>query len=97
MFSLTAGEGNALFHYVSVDAMSGIMVCPLTQHTRVATSPSPQSPAMPLHADLVSCFHRACISVREVLCRRCILVRQRRQTAVLLCNLFEENKSWAEL
>ncbi|XP_065185728.1 protein inturned-like [Sycon ciliatum] len=69
--SLTAGDGNILFHYINVDAVAGIMICPLVQHVRAATAQSAAS-SPSIHGQLVRTFHRACITIREVLCRRCM-------------------------
>jgi hypothetical protein len=57
-YTLTAGNDNILLHYLSLEAGQGAWLGP-THHT--------SSTYGTLHSEMVTCFHTACSSIREIL------------------------------
>lgn len=56
LYRLTSGVDNILLHYVNLCPGRGAMICPT-----YATPPGP------VQSELLKCFQRTCLSVREVL------------------------------
>ncbi|XP_048589718.1 protein inturned isoform X1 [Nematostella vectensis] len=54
---LTAGPDNTLFHFVTFDSLSGVVVCPTSSDTvpRQGT----------VHADVLRTFHETCLNIRR--------------------------------
>lgn len=55
---VTSGAENTLFHYLSWDSFHGIVVCPRDGDT--------PSPGATVHAEVVSTFHKTCLSMRRL-------------------------------
>ena len=55
---VTSGAENTLFHYLSWDSFHGIVVCP-----REGDTPSTGAA---VHAEVVSTFHKTCLSMRRL-------------------------------
>ncbi|XP_022079495.1 protein inturned-like isoform X2 [Acanthaster planci] len=58
---LTAGCDNTLFHYIHLDAASGIITCPTHGDLSLIGGNT--------HAQLVQNFNRCCLTIRKLLCR----------------------------
>lgn len=56
---VTSGCDNTLFHYVHLDVLDGIIVCPTQQELSYVMGP--------IHNKLLANFHQACISIRRIL------------------------------
>ena len=58
-FRLPNGCDNTMFHYVQLDSMEGMYICPTQQETsQVAT---------PTHVQLLNNFQQACLVIQQVL------------------------------
>ena len=57
-YRVTSGAENTLFHYLSWDSFHGIVVCPRDGDT--------PSPGATVHAEVVSTFHKTCLSMRRL-------------------------------
>lgn len=55
---VTSGAENTLFHYLSWDSFHGIVVCPRDGDT--------PSAGATVHAEVVSTFHKTCLSMRRL-------------------------------